>query len=144
MKRTPMPILWMDRLLHQVKTTGNHCWLVFTLGHRILPGFLRWCEMDFATIHSMAPRTARLLGSAPHPAPPPKAPPRGRSGAGSSFGGPGRGEVAKIRLCDGLFGGWLMGFLLDLVGSWWVADWILLVLVGAWWWWLMCVLCLLI
>ena len=41
----------MDEILHHFETTGNHCLLVLQ-GNRIIPGFLGWCEMDFATLRS--------------------------------------------------------------------------------------------
>ena len=47
--KTPLGpmILWMDETLHHFET------IVLVQGKRIISGCLRWCEMDFATIHSM-------------------------------------------------------------------------------------------
>ena len=39
-------ILWMDGILHRFETMRNHDLLVVA-GAIIIPGFLRWCEMDF-------------------------------------------------------------------------------------------------
>ena len=45
-------LLWMDKILHHFETMGNHnvCW--YLQGNQTILGFLGWCEMDFATIHS--------------------------------------------------------------------------------------------
>ena len=40
--------------LHHLETKGHHCLLVFYRG--IIPGFLGWCEMDFANIDSITKR----------------------------------------------------------------------------------------
>ena len=39
-------LLWMDEILHHLRTMGNHCLLVFT-GESSFQGVLRRCEMDF-------------------------------------------------------------------------------------------------
>ena len=42
----------MDELLHHFETMGNHCFIgIYRMS--VIPGFLRWCEMDFVTIHSI-------------------------------------------------------------------------------------------
>ena len=40
-------ILWMDEILHHFETMVETlvCW--YLQGNRIIPAFLRWCEMDF-------------------------------------------------------------------------------------------------
>ena len=45
-----MLLLWMDELLHQFETMGNHLLLVTgeSTHSRVSE---RWCEMDVATIH---------------------------------------------------------------------------------------------
>ena len=56
-------LLWMDVILHHLKTMGNHGRPLFIGIYRgfIIPGILRWCEMDF--VHSMNPREAIRLFS---------------------------------------------------------------------------------
>ena len=46
-------LLWVDEILHHFETIANHCLLVFTLGKHRPAGFFRWCEMDFAIIHTV-------------------------------------------------------------------------------------------
>ena len=42
----------MDEILHHFATMASHCWLVFTGDHHSRVSE-RWCEMDFASIHSI-------------------------------------------------------------------------------------------
>ena len=54
-------LLWMDKILHHLETMGNHCLLGICRG-TIIPGFLRWCEMDFAhPQYGRAPNTTLPL-----------------------------------------------------------------------------------
>ena len=48
----PELILWMDEILHRFETMRNHVLFGIYKGIYHSVGFLRWCEMDFATIHS--------------------------------------------------------------------------------------------
>ena len=66
-----LTILWMDEILHRFETMGSHCLLVFT-GESFIPGFLRWCEMDFVHpqyfggLHWMRSQGSQfILGKAP-------------------------------------------------------------------------------
>ena len=45
-------LLWMDEILHHLSNHETPLFVGICRGINI-PGFLRWCEMDFATIHSM-------------------------------------------------------------------------------------------
>ena len=44
--------LWMDEILHHLENMVETLVWWYLQGNRFIPGFLRWCEMDFATIHS--------------------------------------------------------------------------------------------
>ena len=48
-----MNLLWMDEIRHHFREPWDTivCW--YFQGNRVIPGFLRWCEMDFATIHGI-------------------------------------------------------------------------------------------
>ena len=58
----PRPCGWKSEIQksHHLETMVESivCW--YLQGNRILPGFLRWCEMDFATIHSGSKHVARV------------------------------------------------------------------------------------
>ena len=43
--------LWMDKILPQFETIGNHCLLVFTGESHHSRVSERWCETEFASIH---------------------------------------------------------------------------------------------
>ena len=45
---------------------GNHGFVRYLQGNPIIPGFLRWCDVDFATIHSMTVFKLRSLKLKPN------------------------------------------------------------------------------
>ena len=45
-------ILWMDEILHHLSNHETPLFVGTYQGNQQNPGLLRWCEMDFATIHS--------------------------------------------------------------------------------------------
>ena len=48
-------LLWMDKILHHFETmVDTICFAGFYRGNRIIPGLLRWCKLDVATIHSIS------------------------------------------------------------------------------------------
>ena len=47
-------ILWMDEILHHLRNPGMMILLQIPTSNGF-PWFPRWCETDFATIHSIAP-----------------------------------------------------------------------------------------
>ena len=47
----PFPILWMDRILHWNPWEAIVCW--YLLANHPSRVSERWCELDFATIHSI-------------------------------------------------------------------------------------------
>ena len=87
------------------------CWY---LQNRIIPGSLGWCELDFATIHSMGKQTARAqalafltpaVGSAGAPcAPVPQ--PRLRAAGAAGAAGAGGAQLAAAAVAAAAVGRW--------------------------------------